>query len=72
MVLNHALYGLKPAYNPFQKFFGEFPIDVFFTPFRAKQDLWLIKSDEYDGCDYITTHADGIIISSKNPSKYMN
>eukprot|EP00957_Ditylum_brightwellii_P067787 5145126-Ditylum_brightwellii.AAC.1 len=41
------------------------------TPSRADQDLWLRKSDEHKGYDYIATHVDDIIIVAKNPSKYM-
>ena len=72
VVLKRALYGLNTAYNLFHNFFGDFLIDIIFTPYMADQYLWLSKSDKYDGYDYIATHIDYIIIASKNPSKYMN
>eukprot|EP00957_Ditylum_brightwellii_P070166 5330408-Ditylum_brightwellii.AAC.1 len=43
-----------------------------FTPSRADQDLWLKKSDHYDGYDYIATHVDDLIIAAKEPQRYMN
>ena len=72
VVLKRALYVLKTASNSFHEFFGEFLVDLGFTPYREYQDLWLRKPDKYDGCDYIAPHVDNIIIAEKNPSKYMN
>eukprot|EP00957_Ditylum_brightwellii_P178420 13590377-Ditylum_brightwellii.AAC.1 len=43
-----------------------------FTPSIADQDLWIHKSEEYNGYDNIATHVDDLIIVSKNPLKYMN
>eukprot|EP00957_Ditylum_brightwellii_P163625 12458221-Ditylum_brightwellii.AAC.1 len=42
-----------------------------FMLFLVDQDLWLRKSDEYEGYDYIATHVDDIIILVKDLSKYM-
>eukprot|EP00957_Ditylum_brightwellii_P015719 1185301-Ditylum_brightwellii.AAC.1 len=43
-----------------------------FTPSRADQDLWIKKSDLYNGYYYIATHVDDIIIVAKDPVEYMN
>ena len=72
VVLKRALYGLKNAYKSFRNFFGEFLRDIGFTSSRADQDLWLDKSDKYDGYDYIATHVYDIIIAENNPYKYMD
>ena len=63
---------MKNASNSFHNFFGDFLRDIGLTPSRSDQDLWLRKTDEYDGYDYIATHVDEIIIAAKDPSKYMN
>ena len=42
-----------------------------FQPSRADQDLWLRKSDNYNGYDYMSTHVDDIITASKRPGEYM-
>ena len=47
VVLEHALYGMKTAYNSFYKCFGDFLIYLGFTQYRADQDLYLSKLDEY-------------------------
>ena len=43
-----------------------------FTPSRADQDLWIRKSEEYTGYDYIATHVDDLIIASKDPLIYIS
>ena len=72
MFLNQALYVLKTASNSFHKCFGEFLRDIGFTPSRADQYLWIRKSENYEGYDYIATHVDDVIIAAKNQSKYMH
>ena len=72
VVLKRALYGLKTASASFHKFFGDFLRELGFKPSRADQDLWIRKSDEYEGYDYIATHVDDIIIVAKDPVSYMN
>ena len=44
-VIKCALYGLKTAYNSFHDLFGDFLIDMGFTPYRSDQYLWLSKSE---------------------------
>eukprot|EP00957_Ditylum_brightwellii_P173439 13205309-Ditylum_brightwellii.AAC.1 len=39
---------------------------------RADLDIWLRKSDNYDGYHYTATHVDDIIVVAKDPSKYMD
>ena len=63
VVLNCALYCFKTSYNSFHNLFGNFLRDIGFTPSRADQDLWLIKSGEYHGYNYIATHVEDIIIA---------
>ena len=70
--LNRALYGLKTAAHLFHIYLGGFIIYLVFTTYRADQDLWIHRSDYYEGYDYIETHVDDIIIADKNPSKYMH
>ena len=43
-----------------------------FPPSRADPDLWIKKSEEYSGYDYIATHVDDLLIASKEPTKYMS
>ena len=69
--LCRALYGLSTASRAFHEFLGATLLDMGFKPSRADQDLWIRKSDDYDGYDYIATHVDDIIIVAKDPSKYM-
>ena len=72
VVLNWDLYGLKMASNSFYRYFGDFLRDLVFTPSRADQDLWIIKSEDYEGYDYIATHVYDVIIEANNPFKYMH
>ena len=72
VVLKRALCGLKTASASFHKFLGDFLREMGFTPSRADQDLWMKKSDHYDGYDYIATHVDNLIIEAKEPLRYMN
>eukprot|EP00957_Ditylum_brightwellii_P094825 7221142-Ditylum_brightwellii.AAC.1 len=37
-----------------------------FKSSRADQDLWIKKSEQYEGYDYIATHVDDIITVAKN------
>ena len=71
-VLKRALYGLKIASDSFHNFFGKFLRCIGFTSSREDQDLWMRKSNGYDGYDYIDSRIDAIIIAEKNPYKYMN
>ena len=72
VVLKRSLYGLKMASKSFHKYFGDFLRDLGFIPSRVDKDLWICKYDEYEEYDYIATHVDDVIISAKNPSKYMH
>ena len=72
VVLKRALYGLKTASASFHKFLGDFLREMGFEPTRADQDLWIKKSEQYEGYDYIATHVDDIIIVAKNPLEYMS
>eukprot|EP00957_Ditylum_brightwellii_P115747 8829674-Ditylum_brightwellii.AAC.1 len=56
VVLKRALYELKTASASFHQFLGDFLRKMGFTPSRADKDLWLHKSDEHKGYDYIATH----------------
>ena len=70
--LKRALYGLATASRAFHEFFGDTLRAMGFEPTRADQDLWIRRSDDYDGYDYIATHVDDLIIVSKDPSQYMS
>ena len=72
VLLRRDLYGLNPASNSFQRYFGDFLRDLRFEQSRADQDLWIIKFDRYEWYDYIATHVDDVIIAGKNSSKYMH
>jgi hypothetical protein len=71
IILKRALYGLKTASRSFHEFFGDCLRSMGFQPSRADQDLWLRKSDNYNGYDYMATHVDDIITASKQPGEYM-
>jgi restriction endonuclease Mrr len=62
---------LKTASRSFHEFFGDCLQRIGFFPSRADQDLWIRKSDDYHGYDYIATHVDNIIIAAKRPQEYM-
>ncbi len=70
-VLKRALYGLKTASRSYHEFFGDSFLRMGFAPFRADQDSWWRKSDDYEGHDNIATHVDDIISAEKDPSKYI-
>jgi hypothetical protein len=72
VILKRALYGLKTASRSFHEFFGDKLRRMGFVSSRADQDLWVRRSDDYKGYDYIATHVDDLIIAAKNPGKYMN
>ena len=72
VVPKRALYGLKTASHSLHKYFGDFLRYPGFTPSIAYQDLWIRKSDKYEGYDYIATHVDDVILFAKNPSRYIH
>eukprot|EP00957_Ditylum_brightwellii_P203109 15333253-Ditylum_brightwellii.AAC.1 len=72
VTFKRALYGLKTVSASFHKFLEDFLRELGFEPSRVDQDLWIWKSDEYEGYDYLATHVDGIIIVTKDPTKYMD
>ena len=47
VVLKWDLYVLKTESNSFHKYYGDFLRDLGFTPSRADQDLWILKSNDY-------------------------
>jgi hypothetical protein len=71
IILKRALYGLKTASRSFHKFFGDCAKSIGFKPTRADQDLWILKSDGYNGYNYIATHVNDIIIAAKITSECM-
>eukprot|EP00957_Ditylum_brightwellii_P185649 14134862-Ditylum_brightwellii.AAC.1 len=71
VILKQAMYRLKIASASFHQFLGDFLREMGFSQLHADQDLWLEKSEEYKGYNYIATHVDDIIIVAKNPFKYM-
>jgi Reverse transcriptase (RNA-dependent DNA polymerase) len=72
VILRRALYGLKTASRSFHEFLGDKLRRMGFTCTRADQDLWLTKSDKYDGYDYNATHVDDLIIAAKYPNIYID
>ena len=69
--ITRALYGLSTASRAFHEFLADCLRRMGFIPSRADPDLWLKKSDEYEGYDYIDTHVDDLLIAAKDPSKHM-
>ena len=63
---------MKTSSSSFHNSLGEFFVEIDYTTSRSDQDLWLRKSDKYDGYDYIATHVGDIIIAAKNPYKFIN
>ena len=61
---------IKGGIKLISQIFGDFLRDLIFTPSIADQDLWMIKSDYYEGCDYIEKNVDNVIITAENPFKY--
>ena len=70
--IKRALYGLATAARAYHEFFADLLRRMGFTPSRADEDLWVRKSEEYMGYDYIATHVDDLIIASKDPLKYIS
>ena len=66
-----ALYGLSGSSRAFADFLADLLLTLGFAPSRADPDLWLRKSDDHDGYDYIATHVDDIICVAKNPQHYI-
>jgi len=71
VTLKRALYGLKTASRSFHEFVGDCLRRIGFIPTRADQDLWIRKSDNYHGYDYIATHVNDIVIAARRPQEYM-
>ena len=67
-----ALYGLSTASRAFHEFLGDCLRRMKFNPTRADPDLWIRKSPDYDGYDFIATHVDDLLIAAKNPTQYMS
>ena len=63
---------MKTASKSFHDFLGDTFKRMGFIPSRVDQDLWIRRSDQYEGYDYIATHVDDLIIAAKNPSMYMS
>eukprot|EP00957_Ditylum_brightwellii_P120661 9203767-Ditylum_brightwellii.AAC.1 len=72
LVLKQALYGLKIVSASFHKCLGDFLCEMGLEPSRADQDLWIKKSEHYEGYDYIATQMDDIMIVAKNLLEYMS
>eukprot|EP00957_Ditylum_brightwellii_P081439 6194867-Ditylum_brightwellii.AAC.1 len=72
VVLKRVLYGLKTVSASFYKFFGVFLGEMGFEPSRTDQDIWIKKSEHYEGYDYIATHVDDFIIVAKILLEYMS
>ena len=72
VILEMSLCGLKIASNSFHKYFWDFLKALKFTPSRADQDIWIWKSENYEGYYYIGTHVDDVIIAAKNKPKYLH
>ena len=70
IVLKKAIYGTKTAAKAFHDVLSDCLRKMGFLPTRADQDVWYIKSSDYSGYDYITTHIDDFLIAAKNPGKY--
>ena len=49
VVLKRALYGLNTASNSFQKYFGDFLRDIGFPKCGSDKEVWIHKSDNYEG-----------------------
>lgn len=71
VTLKWTLYSLKIASRSFHDFFGDCLRRIGFIPTRADQSLWIRKSEDYLGYDYIAAHVDNIIIATKRPQQYM-
>ena len=72
VTLNRALYGLPTAAISFHDFLGDTLRRIGFIPTRADQELWIIKSKDHDGYDYLATHVDDLILAAKRPGQYMS
>ena len=38
---------------------------------RVDQDIWIRKSDDHEGYDYLATHVDDIVVVAKKPGEYI-
>ena len=72
MVLKRDLYGLKTASKSFLKYVGDFLINIGFKTSRADSDIWIRKSYDYEGYDYIAIHIGDVIIADNNPYRYLH
>ena len=53
----------------FHDFLGDTLRRIGFIPSRADQELWIIKSNDHEGYDYLTTHVDDLIVAAKRPGE---
>ena len=72
ILLKSVIYGTKTSAKKFHDIFGDCLRRMGFVPTRSDQDLWYIKSRDYRGYEYITTHIDKFLIAAKDSSKYMS
>lgn len=63
---------MASASRSFHDFLGELLLELGFQPSRADPDLWVRRSDDYDGYDYIATWVDDIICVAREPQKYIS
>eukprot|EP00957_Ditylum_brightwellii_P038250 2891997-Ditylum_brightwellii.AAC.1 len=68
VVLKEALYGLKTVSASFHKLLRDFLQEMGFEPPMTDQDLWIKKSEHYEGYDYIATHVRDI---TDSPEYYL-
>ena len=71
VTLNRALYGLPTAALSFHDFLADTLSRIGFIPSRADQELWIIKSDDHGGYDYLAAHVDDLIVAAKRPGEYI-
>ena len=71
LTIKKALYGLNTSGHQWSKCLGDKLRSMGFTTTRSDPDVWIIKSTNHFGYDYIAIHVDDLIIMAMKPLKYL-
>ena len=66
IILNKALYGLVTSSRRWNVALGDALTTMGFSVSRADVDLWIKKTNDGNGYEYIATHVDDVIIVVKD------
>ena len=71
IILNKALYGLATSARRWNLALGDVLKTMGFSVSRADADLWIKKTKDDNGYEYIATHVDDVIVVAKDPKTHI-